>query len=219
MFFLHFLNTADHRVPPHFCQRELAPLNSVGLGCRSRAELAPICFKLMRLPLPFTRTASVPRKKKKRWILVTLAIPYRYCPWPSWWSLGRHPGSHQRLTRAGAKRCAPARGGTEWALPVADTVGRGTSTTSGRQPQRSLGERSTGAKSFSVHSRCGVYREAESERYTLGGGWWSSSQAILLKGACSWTAISKGTSSPGDHCPTQASWVAGCWQRRAMSIG
>lgn len=75
VFFLHFLNRVDHSFLPHFCQRELALLNSRGLGGCSRVEVAPIWLKLTGLPLPLQRTASVPRKKIKLWILVTLAIP------------------------------------------------------------------------------------------------------------------------------------------------
>lgn len=45
-------------------------------------------------------------------------------------------------------------GAAEWALLVAETAGR--------QPQRSLRERSTGGKFFSIHSCFGVYQEAES---------------------------------------------------------
>lgn len=93
-------------------------MNSWGLGCCSRAEVAPILLKLMGLPLPLT---SVPKKEQnygfwspQPYHQVRL---YWCCQLPPCWSLGRQtpwisPEAH------------PCRGQMQ-ALPVAKTMGQG----------------------------------------------------------------------------------------------
>lgn len=164
--FLHFLNRAGHSFVSYFCQRKAVPLNPSRFICRNRAEFAPrIWFKLLTgLPLPLTRTESVPRKKINYgvWSL----WPYHWvrpdwiCQW--WWVFGQHHGSHWRLIHVGIKSCTSAQGATKWALLTAKMWGRGTSPATGQQLQRSLRERNTRGKSFSTHSHFGVCQEAKS---------------------------------------------------------